>query len=81
MAWNIVRNDEPDLKKELYSGVCPELGKMAEVTVYYVGSKWCKTDLQKTYRQSGVVCSLLQETDKAKFSPCMENCPFIPKKY
>lgn len=81
MAWNIIRNFEPASLKEQYSGICPESGKTAEVTVHYVGSKLCKTDLQKTYRKSGVICSLLQKTDKAGFSPCMDHCPLVPKKY
>lgn len=81
MAWNMIHNSEPASLKEDYSGICPETGKTAKVTVHYVGSKWCKTDIQKTYRKSSMTCSLLQDEDKARFSPCMDNCPLVPDKY
>lgn len=81
MAWNIIRNSEPASLNEDYFGTCPKTCKKAKVTVHYVGSKWCKTDLQKTYRKSGMTCSLLLDEDKARFSPCMENCPLVPDKY
>lgn len=80
MAWSIIHNSEPNLIKEDYSGVCPLTGKTTNITVHYVGNKWCKTDLQKTYRKSGMTCSILQEEGKVDFSPCMESCPLIPDK-
>ena len=78
MVWKEVRNSEPNPREDCFSGECPKLGKTALVTVYSVGSVWCKTDLQKTYHKAGMKCSLLEGTN---FSPCMENCPLIPEKY
>ncbi len=81
MGWNIVRNSEETLRDDSFSGECPRFGKKASITVCSVGSIQCKTDLQKTYHKAGVKCSLLEGTNEAGFSPCMENCPLVPEKY
>ena len=81
MAWKEVHNSEPDSRDDCFSGECPKFGKTASVTVHFVGSIWCKTDLQKTYHKAGLKCSLLEGTNGANFAPCMENCPLVPEKY
>ena len=81
MAWNIIRNSEPTSREDCFSGKCPKYGKTATVTVYSVGSVCCKTDLQKTYHKAGFRCNLLEGTNEAVFSPCMDNCPLVPEKY
>lgn len=80
MGWTRINNSEPDSLERRYSGICPQMDKPAEVTTYYWGSKWCKTDLQKTYRRSGMKCSLLEETGKVSCS-CIRNCPFVSEEY
>ena len=81
MSWKIIRNGEPDFLNTPYTGICPRFGEKATVTVFYRGSKICKTDLQKTYCKSGIKCSLLDGTNVASFSPCMDTCPLVPDKY
>lgn len=76
-----IRNSEPKSQDYCFTGECPKFGKTASVTVHYVGSMWRKSDLHKTYHKAGMKCSLLEGTKEAYFSPCMENCPFVPEKY
>lgn len=81
MAWKIIRNAEPVFRDDSFSGKCPKFGKNAIITINSVGSVYCKTDLQKTYRKAGIKCSLLEGTKEDSFSFCMENCPVVPEKY
>ena len=81
MAWNKIRNSEPDFREDCFSGICPRFGKTATITISAVGSMSCKTDLQKTYHKAGLKCSLLEGTNEAGFSACMRNCPLEPEKY
>lgn len=81
MAWKMVRNSEPDFREDCFTGMCPRFGKKATITIKSVGSVMCKPDLQKTYRKSGMKCSLLDGTKGVVFSNCMEKCPLEPEKY
>lgn len=81
MAWKRVCNSEPDFRIDSFSGKCPRFNKNATVTINSTGTIVCKTDLQKTYHKSGFKCSLLEGTNEASFSPCMENCPIVSEKY
>lgn len=81
MAWKIIRNSEPDFREECFTGMCQRFGKTATITIISVGSMMCKTDLQKTYRKSGMRCSLLDGTNGGGSSPCMKDCPLQPEKY
>lgn len=77
MAWKEIHNGEPDFRKIPFYGICPKYNKEVTVTVFYLGTKICKTDLQKTYRKSGLKCSLLDGTNEASFSACTINCPLV----
>lgn len=79
MAWEKIHNSEPTICSDSFGGMCPRFRKTATITVYSVGNVCCKTDLQKTYHKSGVKCSLLEGTNQATFSPCMEKCPLVPE--
>lgn len=81
MAWNEIRNSEPDFREEYFTGTCPRFNLTATITIKSIGRVLCKTDLQKTYRKADLKCSLLEGTKEAAFSPCMENCPLEPEKY
>ena len=81
MAWKIIRNSEPVSRSDSFSGKCPKFDKIATVTVHSIGSVCCKTDLQKTYHKAGSKCSLLEGTNEASFSSCIEKCPLVPEKY
>ena len=81
MAWKIARNSELDYREDCFTGTCPRYGKKATITIKSVGSVMCKTDLQKTYRKSGMKCTLLDEKKEVGFSSCMEKCPLEPEKY
>ena len=81
MAWKIICNSEPDFREDCFSGMCPKFGKKATMTIKSVGSVMCNTDLQKTYRKSGMKCSLLDGTNEVCFSSCMEKCLLEPEKY
>lgn len=79
MAWDVIRNGEPDSVNINKAGTCKLYAKQAEVTSFFRGSIECRTDLQKTYRFKGYKCSL-QETNHSN-PACMDNCPLIQKKY
>lgn len=79
MAWKIVNNSEPDFKEEKFVGECPMYRKDAMITVFFTGRKMCKTDLQKTYSESGRKCDLLLEAEGVSFTSCMESCPLVTK--
>lgn len=81
MGYKEIRNLEPPIKEECFWGRCKRFGEKATVIVHYRGSTWCETDIHKTYRKAGVKCSLLEGTNEAKFSPCMENCSLVPGQY
>lgn len=81
MAWKIARNSELDFREESFTGMCPRFGKKATITIKSVGSVMSKTDLQKTYRKSGIKCSLLDGTTGVGISFCTEKCPLEPEKY
>lgn len=80
MAWKIINNSEPNYFKEEFSTECPKLHQMTTITKHYTGSKWCETDLRKTYHLSGYKCSLLEGTSAHGFSTCAETCPLVQEK-
>ena len=81
MAWKEIRNSEPVSRSDVFSGICPKFKKESTITIHSIGSLCCKTDLQKTYHKAGFKCSLLEETNAASFSACMDSCPLVPEKY
>lgn len=83
MVWKEVHNSETDIRNDSFFGFCPKVNKQATVTVYSVGSRYCKTDLQKTYRQSGFRCSLRDEGKGMEECCCLDikECPLVPDKY
>lgn len=81
MAWKEIRNSEPDMRSDTFSGKCLKCGKTATVTVQSAGSMYCKTDLHKTYHKVGFKCSLLEEAKGTSFCSCMESCPLVPEKF
>lgn len=80
MAWKIINNSEPDCYKEEFSAECPKYHQTTTITRHFTGTKWCKTDLQKTYHFSGYKCTLLEDRSAHGFSPCAETCPLVQGK-
>lgn len=78
MAWTEIHNNsEPDFCDDSFFGECPKFHKKAKVIVHTVGKKYCKTDLQNTYRKIGVKCSLLDD----QYNCCLDSCPLVTEKY
>lgn len=80
MAWQIIRNGEPDTRQTTCSGICKRYKKPAEVTTFFHGSILHKMDLQKTYRFSGYRCSLTEEIGYTH-PACKDDCPLIQKEW
>ena len=77
MAWKIANNSQPNTRDDTYPGICPFQKKQAVVTVHTTCKLLCKTDLQKTYTDSGRRCSLLD----GKWDSCLDSCPLVTGKY
>ena len=82
MKRNPIRSSETPTKDIPFSGKCQKFNKNVKGTIHYVGTFWCKTDLQKTYSKKGVKCNLMDEIiDESYFIDCLENCPFAKERY
>lgn len=77
--WYAIQN--PIFVKIVLLACVRDSAKKASITIKSVGSVMCKTDLQKTYRKSGMKCTLLDGTNEVGFSCCIEKCPLEPEKY
>lgn len=73
MKWKPINSNEKDTRQEIYYGNCPLKKQKAEITVSIVAKTLCRTDLHKTYCESGRKCSLLLD----KLDSCLKNCPLV----
>lgn len=80
MVWKEIRNGEPSSLQTTLSGICETYKKKAEVTSFFGGMVEYKTDLQKTYRFKGYICSL-QKENGYQDPNCVNCCPLIQKEY
>ena len=76
MACKPIKNSKPRIWDDKYFGICPIHNKQAVVTIHMVGEQLSKTDLQKTYHESGRCCSLLGR----QWNVCLDSCPLVPGK-
>ncbi len=77
MNWEIVGKSKAELFKKEYPGKCPISNEEAIVTVHCSQKLASKKDLQKTTKELGRECSLLDRKNQT----CIYECLLVTEKF